>query len=389
MELQRDARIATSRELQRALGRFRTWNEFETAPEAGELAARLRRHLDVVLHAAPGAFPAPPASARVHVVHWNILHGKRLAEVQAALREQPALAGADLVSLNEVDSGLARSGNLEVAFELARELGLHAAWTPLFLELEGGYRTPTAVAALPQGESLFGLALLSRWPLESVQRIELQTPSALLFERERKTGNFVALIATVQHPVRPFQAVVTHLDVHGGPATRLAQIRRILAALPPGPALLCGDLNTTTFARGGGTRALRTLATMAFLPQRQLRQRLLAPHLPAGRAREPLFEALRGAGFAIEPFNDLRETLDLHFDDLHELDFLPAPLRHAAVAVLRGVERRTVLRLDWIVARGFVPDPDSAPRAVTALLHAAPAASDHAPITCTVRNSPS
>ena len=121
---------------------------------------------------------------------------------------------------------------------------------------------------------------------------------------------------------------------------------------------------------------------MALAPRRTLRRRLLAPHQPADAAREPLFDALREAGFRVEPFNDGSETLDLHFDDLHELDFLPAPLRHAAVACLRGVERRTSLRLDWIAGRGFAPAAGVAPRALPALLRVSNPASDHAPITC-------
>jgi hypothetical protein len=275
-----------------------------------------------------------------------------------------------------------------VAFDLARELGMYAAWTPLFLELAAGHRTPPALAAQEQGESFFGLALLSRWPLGALQRVVLQTPADLLFDRERKVGTFVALVAAVQRPGAPFHAIVTHLDVHGSPATRQAQIRRILEAIPPGPALLAGDLNTTTFARGGGLRALRTLALMALAPRRTLRRRLLAPHQPAGAAREPLFDDLRAAGFGIEPFNDGSETLDLHFDDLHELDFLPAPFRHVAVALLRSVERRNVLRLDWIVPRGFVPDAARPPCALPALLHAEHPVSDHAPICAVLRERP-
>jgi hypothetical protein len=112
---------------------------------------------------------------------------------------------------------------------------------------------------------------------------------------------------------------------------------------------------------------------------------LLSPHMPAGSAREPLFDALRQAGFSIEPFNDVTPTLALHCDDFHELDFLPRPLRRAVVTLLRGVERRNVLRLDWIAARGFAADPARPPRALHELLHGTPPASDHAPIRAGLR----
>ena len=185
----REALAATSHALQEALGRFHTRREWLASPQGAALGKRLAAHLDRVRTWDPGSTAAaPPVRDWVHVVHWNILHGKSYDAVRAALRDEPALAGADLVSLNEVDLGLARSGNRDVAFDLARELGLHAAWTPLFLELEAGYRTPPAVAAQAQGESFFGLGLLSRWPLRSVRRFALHTPADLLFDRERKAG---------------------------------------------------------------------------------------------------------------------------------------------------------------------------------------------------------
>lgn len=386
MESDRENLTASSHALRATLAGFRSYAAWRASPQADELQKRLDRHLDGVRRFTPDA-PGVPAPDRgwVHVVHWNILHGLHFEAVLEALAGQPALAGADLVSLNEVDLGLARTGNRDIAFEMGAALGLHAVWAPLFLEVAAGHRTPPEVAARPQGELLFGLALLSRWPLGSVRRIPLVSPVAHLFDRERKAGSYIALAAEVQRPGAPFHAVVTHLDVHGSPADRLAQVQQILAAIPAGPVALCGDLNTTTFARGGSLRALRTLAFMALAPRRLLEGRLLAPHAPAGRAREPLFDALQAAGMRVAPFNDCVPSLDLRFDDLHELDFLPAGLRRRVISSLAAVERRTALRLDWISARGFDAAPERPPRALHALLQAPHPPSDHAPITCGLR----
>ena len=383
----RDALTTESRALQAALGRFRTRREWLAAPEGAALVTRLDRHLDRVRRFAP---PPPSRAASftrraIHVVHWNVLHGAAYERIEAALRGVPGLAGADLVSLNEVDLGLARSGNRDVAFDLAATLGLHAAWAPLFLELGAGYRTPASIAAQPQGECFFGLALLSRWPLGKVARVRLATPRDLLFDREQRTGDFIALVAEVLHPEAPFQCIVTHLDVHGGPSERALQMRQVLAAVAPGPAVLAGDLNTTTFARGGSHRGAATLATLACAPRAGLQARLNAPHLPRGRAREPLFDLLRGASFAIEPFNAAAPSLDLRFDDLHELDAFPGPLRAAVLRSLRRIEQRVAMRLDWIAARGFVPDAALPPFVLPELARGADAASDHAPIGCALR----
>jgi endonuclease/exonuclease/phosphatase family metal-dependent hydrolase len=362
---------SASAALKAQLQRFATRREWLASPGGPALDAEVRRHLDLVRRFEPQRDSARPAGP-LHVVHWNVLHGETFDAVARALGEEPLLRGADLVSLNEVDLGHPRSGTRDVAFEIAATLGLHAAWTPLFLELD------------PGRESMFGLALLSRFPLGQVRRVPLPGPEALLFDRERRVGGFVGLVAEVQAPETPFTAVVTHLDVHGGPADRLAQMQTLLAAAPPGPAILCGDLNTTTFARGGVRRAARTLATLACAPRERLESRLHAPHLPIGDAREPLFDLLRASGFRVDELNGGGPTLDLRFRDVHELDGLPPAARRAVLALLRPVERRGAMRLDWIAARGFEPLPEFPPFALLHLARGPAAASDHAPIGCKV-----
>src|SRR5262245_14352573 len=156
MDADRDALTGESRALQAALRRFPTRRAWLASAGGAALAARLERHLDVVRRFAPAPPLLSPAQAEsdprphdgasgsaspdrsdLQVVQWNVLHGTRFEGLLRALQEEPALGGADLVALEETDLGLARSGNRDVAFELARALGMHAAWTPLFLEIEG------------------------------------------------------------------------------------------------------------------------------------------------------------------------------------------------------------------------------------------------------------
>ena len=387
MDADRDRLGRESHALRQALGVFPTRRAWLAAREGPGLVARLERHLDLVRRFGPPAPPvaAPPPRDWLHVVQWNVLHGRRWQLVLEALQSEPALVGADLVALEETDLGLARSGNGDVAFDLARALGLHAAWTPLFLELEAGYRTPPELAVLPQAESFFGLALLSRYPIGEVRRVALESPEDLLFDRERKAGKFAALVAQILRPDTPFTMIVAHLDVHGSPSTRWRQMRQILDVVPEGPAILAGDLNTTTFARGGWWRSARTLAILACAPRSQLRRRLLSPHRPGPAPREPLFAALAASGFEIDPFNDGTESLDVHFDEVHELDFLPPSVRRIVQAPLRAVERRNAMRLDWITARGFTAAPERPPFSLPHCSRGPAAASDHAPVGCGLR----
>jgi endonuclease/exonuclease/phosphatase family metal-dependent hydrolase len=397
--------LQESRALRQAIGRFRTRRQWLAHPEGPQLAARATALLTPVWRraraaatgaAAPDA-PEPSSEPRrdwVHVVHWNILHGGRYDALLDALQHEPALIDADLVSLNEVDFGLARSGNRNVAFDAADALGLQAVWAAMYLELEGGvgpageaHRERARVQA-DDAESLFGLALLSRFPLGAARRVELQTPSDLLFDRERKVGQFIALLVEVQHPQEPFHVVVTHLDVHGTPSARRAQMQTILQALPPGPALLCGDFNTTTFARGNWLRSLRALGALALATRGRLDRRLQRPQDPELRPREPLFGELERAGFEFERFNDSQSSLDLRLAEVHEFQTLPALARRLGGALLRHVERRSHHRLDWIAARGFERASARPPFTLQHLMRGPDSVSDHAPIGCGLRPAP-
>src|SRR5262249_7007705 len=162
-----------------------------------------------------------------------------------------------------------------------------AAWAALFLESTRGRDDDalTAVAA-DNAESLFGLALLSRWPITGARLIPLPGPERELFERERMTGRFAALVCEIAHPVRPFVAVTVHLEVHRSRAFRALQMRRLLEALAAEtrPVVLTGDWNTHTFDRGERNVVLTAGWALVATPTRALRERLTCPD--AGPHRE-------------------------------------------------------------------------------------------------------
>lgn len=370
--------------LRAALARHATLRSLHASDDWPALHARLLRHLgEPRLHPAPAA-PAPSTDpARIRVVHWNLEHGNRFAEIARALETHPDLIHADLVSLNEVDLGMARSGNRDVAGELAARLGLHAAWAAMFLESTRGRDDDVLTADQADNqESLFGLALLSRWPITSARCVPLPGPEALLFDRERMAGRFVALVCHIAHPVTPFTAVTVHLEVHRSRAHRAIQMRRLLDALAGelGPVILAGDWNTHTFDRGRHRTVVRAAWALLAHPSPKLARRLRRPD--RGEHRELLFESLACSGFAWEPYVDEAPTLALRFSRLGEVHVLPWPLRSIASRGLGWAERRVRLRLDWIAARGFRHDAGSG--------HTVPGldgpglASDHAPIVANV-----
>lgn len=377
-----DALMQEAQALRAAIARFPTIAAMRADAGFARLDARFRALLDPVRRYVPIAPPAPPRNAaRLHAVHWNIEHGNWYEQVEAALRSHETLAGADLVLLNEVDLGCARAANRDVAGDLADALGLHGAYAPMYLESTLGRDDDAACAGgRSNQEGLFGLAMLSRWPIERLRLVELPGPEAIQYDIERMFGRFVALVCDIAHPQQPFTAVSVHLEVHRTRADRETQMHVLMNALvrERRPIVLAGDFNSHTFDRGLWHTTFSSALPLITWSDRALRERLTRPD--RGAHREGSFVALAEAGFAWEPHNDFAPTLDVRFDRLDEVRALPAPLRAAAQRGIDWVQRRARLRLDWIAARGLAPARGGPPARTAAGLDGPGRASDHAPI---------
>lgn len=168
----------------------------------------------------------------LRVMTFNIQSGSRgLESVARAIR----LASPDLVALQEVDKGTRRSGGLDQAERLAELTGLgHHAHFPATDKHGGAY----------------GLALLSRLPLEAIEHWALPCPKGVeprAFARARVRVAGAALHVYVTH--------LSHLPNRG--ELRRRQTARILRAIAadPHPKILMGDLN-----EGAGSSAVSLLS---------------------------------------------------------------------------------------------------------------------------------
>jgi endonuclease/exonuclease/phosphatase family metal-dependent hydrolase len=344
--------------------------------------------------AAPPAPPAPSVSSapsapacprdRLRVVHWNIYRGIALDEIAARLQTHPDLRDADLILLNEVDVGMARSANRHVARELARCLGMHWAFVPSYLELTKGIdddlRAPGENAI-----GLHGVALLSRSAPLALRAVTLPESFDTFDFSEKRYGRRTALLAAFENRLC---VAAVHLEVRGTPRGRARQMAALLAGIEDFVAghgaadagapriLIGGDFNTHTFARGGFRNAAGGLLRILATPRAALAQQLLEPW----RAhREPLFDALRERGYAWERLNDRRPTASERLDRVEETGLLAGAVRRRLLGE-RGLGRRVLaLRLDWFAGRDVEPRSGTVPRSVGEL----PAGwrpSDHLPI---------
>ena len=167
-------------------------------------------------------------TAHVRVMTYNA-HGcsgtdgrvspRRIAEIIA--QQEP-----DIVAVQELDHGRARSRGEDQAAFIADQLGYHVAFCP------------TVVS----GDERYGHALFSRWPIEVVKIDVLPAGTKSWFPEAR-----YALWARVQTEGRAIQVFTTHFGL--SPGERLAQMQRLLGpewiggVLAAEPVILCGDLN--------------------------------------------------------------------------------------------------------------------------------------------------
>jgi hypothetical protein len=109
-----------------------------------------------------------------------------------------------------------------------------------------------------------------------------------------------------------------------------------------------GDLNTHTFARGTGFRAIKNTVTILAGNRDALNQRLIHPETKEAAARE-----LARFGYQTESFNDRRATSRTIVSSLDDPSRLPRPMKWW---VNRRVGPEGLLlefRLDWLAGRGI------------------------------------
>lgn len=300
----------------------------------------------------------------VRIVTWNIEKGKRWPLLEKCL-EHESIRTADILCLNEVDEGMARSGNLRIAHEIGTRLGMHVVFGKTFNEFTKG----VGDELLSTGENtaaIQGNATLSRFPI--LESKNLLLPSCFDHSKriEKRAGNRHTLILRLDcGSGRTLTIANAHLEVFGTARCRSSQMKFLLGQIPEGPAIVTGDFNTNTFSRGKTWHTLRSLGLLMFA---DAKARVMDPP-----SYEPLFQDLLAAGFAWQPFNDTHATCSVDLSTLEDRVYVPRIIRDRILSRSRLLP----LRLDFICCRGL--HAASPPKTITNL-PCQP--SDHLPITC-------
>ena len=303
--------------------------------QVGSRHAELARELTWLdyLDARPTA-AAPPAT-HVKVVAFNAERGTCFEGIHKLLSEHPTLRDADVVLLNEVDWGMARSGNRHVARDLALALGLGYVFAIEFLELTKG-EAAELDAPGDNTTSLHGNAILSRWPLANARVLRLPAHCSWAAGSQARIGGRAALLAEVPTGAGSLTLACTHLENRTTPDGRRDQMRAILAAVDDCERVIIGgDLNTSTLDAGQNDQIL---AVPQYLAENPDRLRNPEPY-------EPLFGDVRAASFLIDEIN--------------------AP--NIPTNVPLGIQDQAYwLKLDWLFARGLGPSSVFPPQVIPA-----------------------
>lgn len=180
----------------------------------------------------------------VRVVTWNIDHGTDLEKIVTGLTAHPA----ELCLLQEVDWNAGRSGEKDIAAELAKRLGQNGVYAIEFEELSQEHGHPAYI----------GQATLTRLPIlkSRVLRFERQSgfwkphswiPSSVPL-MQRRVGSRIALVTELEFGGRLLVVYNSHLESRSAGPIQEHQLDEMLSdskRYPPGTAILLGgDLNT-------------------------------------------------------------------------------------------------------------------------------------------------
>lgn len=250
---------------------------------------------------------------------FNIERGAYLKQILAYFRCHTLLRDVDVIFANEVDCGMARTGNLDIPREFAGALGMNFAYAVEFLSLEAGRKG--------NGPGFHGNAVFSRFPLSRIKALRLPIEYEWFhWQAEPRLGTRCAVLAEIEpSPGLRMGLVCVHLENRTTPRGRKEQMRFLLDEAEAHfgrdmPVLLGGDLNTLCYdgSRGEG------LSCLAAHPGEQLRRLGQVP------SWEPLLDYAASRGFGYEDCN------------IQEKPTCRDPLQDG---------RTVLLNLDWFLCR--------------------------------------
>lgn len=328
-----------------------------------------------------------PERDSLKVVSWNIERGAHFDRLVRRITTDTEINDFDLLLLNEVDLGMGRSGNRDVARALAEAADADFIFANSHLVLVEGDAGERG-HGVPNNWALHGTAVLSRVPIRRFLGVGLPEYVDKLGAKEQRLGRKRALIVEVLLAGEPCLVAAVHLDPFAPSRHRAAQLRYLNASIEQfqvAPCLIGGDLNTLTYNFASPlSLAANLMEKAATIGVTGTVQHYMVPEL---RYERPVFETLDGLDFEIRGFNERRRgTLFFDANDpatrARARTYMPALVYDRMCRLCAPWDGRVPMRADWFAGRNL---EGGSPQVIS--LPAAPESriSDHDPISVVIR----
>lgn len=294
-------------------------------------------------------------SSTYQAITWNLERGKNFEAILETFQISPHFKNVDLFFLTEVDWGMKRSGNRNIAAELGEALGYYAYFAPSYFNLTRGHGSERHVA----GQNLYGLhgkALLSKYPLQNLRSVGMPNAINKLKSKEARLGEKRALVADLKNGENKITLACIHLDAFSSPKARMLQLSEVVKACAfETHVLLAGDWNTNSINSTSGVSLFKSLIHRLCVLGTQKMIREHFPH-PYRKFDKHLFKMLRDHDFDYESLNEAGiGTFDL-FENDHEMgamvgDQFPRWLIKKVNDVIIRSGGLISLKLDWFAGR--------------------------------------
>lgn len=363
--------------------------------EESTLYRTLKPKILKLLHSYEMDALAPPASPEPYyrAVAWNIERGICFDEILHFLKNDPVLSKADVLLITEADLGMARSGNRNVARELAERLGMNYFFAPSYLNLEKGSGTERDF----EGENELGIhgnAILSRYPIYKPRLVTIPNSHDKMKGSEKRLGSQRALLATIDLGGYPLRAGCFHVNVRSTQEKRKEEVETVVKAIGEEgdhAALIGGDWNTSTYDSHSATSSIIGFWVRVFMGV----DRVMRNHYPYPERyfEKGLFDMMERNGFRYKDCNELGAcTNHYSVESLKQFknlsDWLPLWCFRFIEWSLRNHNGRCSFKLDWFAqkklrilktgeATSNQKGPSLAPKVIGDLVHNGKPASDH------------
>ncbi len=298
---------------------------------------------------------------KIRVVAWNVERGKNLNGIIWALKNEPIISEADVLLLSEVDSGMGRSQNKNVAREISLALQMNYCFANSYIVLSKGTHGETSHKT-PNSLGLHGSAILSKFKITHCENAILPILKDKFSSSEKRLGSKKSCVAKVQVGEQSLGFGVAHLDSGASPKQRAEQLQGILESLEKTKAeiqIIGGDFNTTTWDFSNYFSTVKEMLYKGFIfgVDETIENYLV----PFERFEKPVFDKLNEYSFNFKDFNEAKKGT-LFFEVADEiaskkaLELMPKFLLNYAKRRLAKWDGKIPMKLDWFAVKSDLED---------------------------------